>query len=666
MSPELQRFLAPPESEPIAVSQFATHGIWSPGVRLMRNLSFVVKALIISFIFIVPISLLGYFFASSQMAQIEFSAKERVGVVAIQKLIPVYSGLLKTRNATRATLGGFDGQGNYTQARADTDKALAAFDKYVAESGDVLLLKPELEKLKSAWSASAQVKNGVDANGRTVFGPVTASLQTLLNLIGDNSNLVLDPDLDSFYLMDAMVLSMPVLIEDLGQLWGWGTYALAHPGLTVADEKRYLVWSVGVENGLKRTHTYLQRSVLANPALKSQLNMGVFDEVQAFYALAKDSDVLISTKDLSAALYYKKGEDAMVSLLSFYDKGLPALDRLLAVRIDAMEQRLQWIGAAVAVVLVMAAYLFYCFFLVTRGGLQLISRHLREMAEGDLRKAPSLPWGNDEPAKVILDLRTAYDSLHLLIRKVRHSSQALHSASNEISDSSIDLAARTESAATSLGSQASAMAEIAATVSATAERAQMAATFAVDNAHVAENGGKVFDGVVITMHEIHTSSAKINDIIGVIDGIAFQTNILALNAAVEAARAGDSGRGFAVVASEVRLLAQRSAAAAREIKSLISNSVERVAGGMRVVEEGRATMGEVVTNAKQINAFLGEISTAAREQAIGVDQVGQAIQALDANTQQNAALVEETMESASSLRKQADTLQEEIANFRVV
>jgi methyl-accepting chemotaxis protein len=255
--------------------------------------------------------------------------------------------------------------------------------------------------------------------------------------------------------------------------------------------------------------------------------------------------------------------------------------------------------------------------------------------------------------------------LHLLIRKVRHSSRALLSASNEISESSIDLAGRTDSAAASLGVQATAMAQIAATVAATAERAQMAATFAVDNAHVAEKGGEVFDGVVVTMREIHTSSSKINDIIGVIDGIAFQTNILALNAAVEAARAGESGRGFAVVASEVRLLAQRSAGAAREIKGLISTSVERVQAGMRVVEVARETMGEVVTNAKQINAFLGEISTAAREQAVGVDQVGQAIQALDQNTQQNAVLVEETMEAAAVLRQQADTLEDEIANFRV-
>jgi hypothetical protein len=131
------------------------------------------------------------------------------------------------------------------------------------------------------------MKNGVDANGRTVFGPVTASLQTLLNPIGDYLSLVLGPELESFYLTDALVLSMPVLVEDLGQLWGWGANALAHSGLSPADEKRYLVWSVGVENCLKQTRTYLQRSVLANPALKAQLSMAAFDEVRAFLCHGK-------------------------------------------------------------------------------------------------------------------------------------------------------------------------------------------------------------------------------------------------------------------------------------------------------------------------------------------------------------------------------------------
>lgn len=167
------------------------------------------------------------------------------------------------------------------------------------------------------------------------------------------------------------------------------------------------------------------------------------------------------------------------------------------------------------------------------------------------------------------------------------------------------------------------------------------------------------------MQGIHASSSKINDIIGVIDSIAFQTNILALNAAVEAARAGEAGRGFAVVASEVRQLAQRSAGAAKEIKDLISTSVEQIDNGTRIVQGAGTTMQELVTNARQINTYLGEISVSSREQADGVQQVAQSIQELDRTTQQNAALVEQTTSAAAALNHQADVLQDEIANFKV-
>ena len=266
---------------------------------------------------------------------------------------------------------------------------------------------------------------------------------------------------------------------------------------------------------------------------------------------------------------------------------------------------------------------------------------------------------------MIVDLRTAYDSLHTLIRKVRHSANALNAASDEISASSVDLSARTEASARSLEQQAVAMDSIGTTVRATAERAMMAATFAQDNAHVAENGGRVFEEVVTTMREIQNASSQIGDIIGVIDGIAFQTNILALNAAVEAARAGESGRGFAVVASEVRSLAGRSAKAAHEIKALIAASVVKVEGGTKVVEQAGGSMHEVVTNARQINQFLSEISVAARAQAESVDSVGQSIQELDKSTQKNAGLVEETTSAATVLATLATALQEEVANFKV-
>jgi len=332
----------------------------------------------------------------------------------------------------------------------------------------------------------------------------------------------------------------------------------------------------------------------------------------------------------------------------------------------ARNVRLQWAGIALLGCVLVALYFFVGFYRVNQGGLALISLHLKELALGDLRNSPKDPLGRDEPAHLIRETQQLYASLHALIRKVRHGARELHTASNEIASASMDLAARTEATAAALEQQSSAMEEIGSTVGSTAELAQSSAAFAAENAQVAENGGKVIAKVVETMHEIQASSAKINDIIGVIDGIAFQTNILALNAAVEAARAGEAGRGFAVVASEVRNLAQRSAGAAREIKGLITSSVDRIESGTRIVQDAGKLMAQVVHNAMEINQHLGEIAVASREQASGVAQVTQSVQDLDRSTQENAALVEETTSAAAGLRHQAEVLQEEIANFQVI
>ncbi|MDP1929082.1 MAG: methyl-accepting chemotaxis protein [Thiobacillus sp.] len=256
--------------------------------------------------------------------------------------------------------------------------------------------------------------------------------------------------------------------------------------------------------------------------------------------------------------------------------------------------------------------------------------------------------------------------LQATVKEVRSGVETVAVATREISTGNADLSGRTESQASSLEETASSMEELTSTVKQNAENARQANQLVQSTAEIAVKGGQVVGHVVETMASIKDSSRKISDIIGVIDSIAFQTNILALNAAVEAARAGEQGRGFAVVASEVRSLAGRSAEAAREIKQLISTSVDKVRSGTKVVEEASQAMGEVVTNARQINFFLGEISVASREQAQGVTQVGQAIQELDRNTQQNAALVEQTSSAAGSLREQAESLQNEIANFKVV
>lgn len=370
-------------------------------------------------------------------------------------------------------------------------------------------------------------------------------------------------------------------------------------------------------------------------------------------------------------LWPKPGLDKPVEKIS-YVKGFEPWGWLVGsgIYIDDLRtqqmERIWWVGSGVAMVLLLAGYVFIAFYKVNKGGLALISHHLNELSVGDLRNRPVAPWGKDEPALLILDLHKVYDSMHELIRSVRHSARELASTSAEVSRASLDLSARTEDAASNLGEQASAVEQIGTQVSETASRTQKASAVANENSEVAQRGGKIIAEVVSTMRNIHTSSARISDIIGTIDGIAFQTNILALNAAVEAARAGESGRGFAVVAAEVRSLAGRSADAAREIKQLISTSVENISAGTKIVEGAGHTMTEMVTNAQQINQFLSDIAVATQEQATGVNEVVRAIHQLDSHTQQNAALVEETSASSVSLSDQAQHLTNEIARFKVV
>jgi methyl-accepting chemotaxis protein len=256
-------------------------------------------------------------------------------------------------------------------------------------------------------------------------------------------------------------------------------------------------------------------------------------------------------------------------------------------------------------------------------------------------------------------------NLHKVVGTVRQGAEGVSTASAEIASGNHDLSARTESQASSLEQTAASMEQLSSTVKQNADSARQANQLAVNASSVAVQGGEVVFQVVSTMNGINEASRKISDIIQVIDGIAFQTNILALNAAVEAARAGEQGRGFAVVASEVRSLAGRSADAAREIKSLINASVERVEHGSALVDQAGSTMTEVVNSIRRVTDIMGEITAASNEQALGVTQVGEAVSQMDQVTQQNAALVEEMAAAASSLKGQAGELVDAVAFFNL-
>ncbi|WP_077037815.1 methyl-accepting chemotaxis protein [Pelomonas sp. KK5] len=344
------------------------------------------------------------------------------------------------------------------------------------------------------------------------------------------------------------------------------------------------------------------------------------------------------------------------------------IDRHSADQVQALaadERRIRWSLALVMslAVLIIGTYTFFNIRSILQP-LQGAVEHAGRIAGHDLSRPVEVD-GTDETAAMMRGVQAMQASLAGVVSSVRGATDSIATASAEVATGAQDLSMRTEQAASNLEETASAMEQLTASVTHNAEAARQASALARDAAAVAQRGGNVVGEVVDTMGRISASSSRIGDIIGTIDGIAFQTNILALNAAVEAARAGEQGRGFAVVAGEVRTLAQRSAQAAREIKELITASGENVDTGAQLVQRAGATMQDIVKAIERVSGIVGEISHASSEQSTGINQVGQAIANLDQMTQQNAALVEQSAAAAQSLQDQADALSKSVAVFKL-
>jgi methyl-accepting chemotaxis protein-1 (serine sensor receptor) len=376
----------------------------------------------------------------------------------------------------------------------------------------------------------------------------------------------------------------------------------------------------------------------------------------------------LRAKDLAAAR-----QVVVERIPPLYEPVNKGIDALMKLQLDvgkaeysAAEARYETIRALAIGSIVTGVGVAVLFGFLLIWGMSKALNHAVEVADavaaGDLTRTIRID-GSDEVSRLLRSLSAMTDSLRTVVSSVRQNSDSVATASAQIAQGNQDLSQRTEEQASALEETAASMEQLSSTVKQTADNASQANQLALSASAVAVQGGEVVDQVVDMMKSIDDSSRQITDIISVIDGIAFQTNILALNAAVEAARAGEQGRGFAVVASEVRSLASRSAEAAKQIKGLITASVERVGQGTALVDKAGVTMAEVVSSIKRVTDIMGEISAASTEQSQGVAQVGEALSQMDQVTQQNAALVEESAAAAESLRLQAQQLVQAVAVF---
>ena len=423
-----------------------------------------------------------------------------------------------------------------------------------------------------------------------------------------------------------------------------------------AYSKAHAVWPASIAMSLLHRLNLLEKFLILG-------TIGLMMSALPTYLVERD--ILNATElQLPSKDYFDAFTRTIEALNALNNLSMASLDQALQARVAGLQRNLLWVALALVLTLSATSAMALVFVRSMTGPLSQAVALSRAVAQGNLSGAP-IAHGTNEVGQLLEALQQLRTQLTQVVRNVRSGSESVATASVQIAQGNTDLSARTESQASALEETAASMEQLNATVRQNADSAQQASQLAANASTVAVQGGEVVAQVVDTMHGINASSQKISDIIGVIDSIAFQTNILALNAAVEAARAGEQGRGFAVVASEVRSLAGRSAEAAREIKTLISASVERVAQGSALVDRAGATMSEVVGAIRRVTDIVGEISAASHEQSLGVAQVGEAVTQMDQVTRQNAALVEEMAAAASSLKNQAEDLVQVVSVFRL-
>ncbi len=595
---------------------------------------------------------------------------ETQGIPAAGAALKLLQLAQQHRGLSANFLGGNDSvKDARTQRQADVDAAFTRLGDALGQLDEPALFSRQRD-LAGQWKTLAADVAAKGIPGPQSFARHTALIAGLLGLIediNDASGMSLDPNAHTYFLIQSVLVHMPRLTESMGQARAQGSLVLAR-GELGADQRS----SLSALANLSRSHMAqarrsLDKALAADPVLSA----AVGSKAGAAWTAADAAVALVDKEILKAEQLSMAPNAFFAATTAQIDAQFALIDEAFKVLADELDQeaagamgRLLQLSLGIGLMVLLGSLVMLAIARQTTGAITKAVKVAETVAAGDLTSQIDVRTA-DETGQLLTALRAMNQSLVTMVSSVRQSSETIATGSAQIATGNADLSSRTEMQASNLEETASSMEEITSTVQQNAETSREAARIAREAKLAAEEGGQVVGRVVQTMQGINDSSRRISDIIGVIDGIAFQTNILALNAAVEAARAGEQGRGFAVVAGEVRNLAQRSAQAAKEIKVLIGESVERVESGTGLVAQAGQSVGQIVEQVARVSQLIEGITLASQEQADGIAQVGHAVAQLDQVTQQNAALVEEGAAAADSLRSQSQQLAELVGTFRL-
>lgn len=629
------------------------------------------KLMLLSLIALVAVAIPSALFTREKVAALAVAQRSASSEQVFSELLQALKAGQASRGLSAGVLSGNEGmeaalknqQGLAKQSFAASAQAMRDTEAAPALVEKLAQLQVSFDKLTEDVQARSVTPPQSFARHTALMGDLLA----LIDLVMDDYGLSLEPNADLYFLMQGSLVHMPWLTEYLGQIRGLGNGLLVSGVITPESRLRLSVLIDSARQRAASAQLQAGKGLASNPQFQAALVQVLKDAGLATdraVALARTGIIESESPTLAAADYFKQTTEGIDAVFVSMFKAAEEIDRKLHENLR--RERLTLVVAAsslgaLLVLLVMTAMA------ITRSIVAPLDRAIalaNSVAEGDLTLELRAD-GDNETARLLKALLNMKESLVRVVGDVRRGANSVATASREIEQGADDLSRRTESQASSLEETAASMEELSATVTQNAESIDQSNRAATQSAELAERAGEVVGAFVQTMTGIHQSSSKISEIISVIDSIAFQTNILALNAAVEAARAGEQGRGFAVVASEVRNLAQRSAEAAKQIKALISDSVQRVEDGTAQVERARQTVQELVNGIAQVSSMMAQVTQASHEQRAGLQQVTQAVTQMDEATQQNAALVEQSAAAGAALRQQADELAQAVLAFRL-